>query len=351
MNRGEQDGASGLVSVAVATFNGARFVAEQLRSILAQELPLRLEVVVSDDGSTDETVQICRELAAQDRRLRVLEPSLRRLGVGGNFERAIAATTGDFVALSDQDDVWDAEKLATLLDALRTTPAAELAFCDMRIVREDGQAIAGSFTRNQRMDPRKPAALTLRRLLVRNVVTGCALMVRRSLVDAALPFPAGCQYHDWWIAVVAASRGRLLFVDRSLQNYRQHGGNVVGARQLGLSQVVPLLRSSPAAAPEGTPDFDVSRLDRYHQRSDVFADEQARADLEFASAFFRALSDPRRLGFRGRMSLLRDRLRYRTRATARDRLVAVASTLAPTMTRALARFVVRCTDPWCRSSD
>jgi len=334
-----------LVSVAMATYGGGRFVAEQIRSLLAQELPLGLEVVVSDDGSTDETVSICREIGAQDSRLRVLEPTPERLGVAGNFARSIAATRGAFVALSDQDDVWDPDKLATLVEALRERPAAELVFCDMRVVRHDRGPIAPSFIRHQRLGALDPVRLTLRRLLIRNVVTGCAMMARRSLLEAASPFPAGCLYHDWWIAIVAATRGELLFVDRALQDYRQHGGNVVGARQLGLSQIVPLLRTSPAVASASEPNFDVERTQRYRQRPDVFGTEEAQEDLLFATAFFRELADPRRLGLRRRVRLLRDRLRYRCRATLRDRTVAIASTLAPTLTRALARFVVRVTEP------
>lgn len=336
-----------LVSVAVATFDGAPFVAEQIRSLLAQELPLPLEVVVSDDASRDDTLRICHELAADDPRVRVLDPAPRRLGVVGNFERAIAATRGGFVALSDQDDVWDPDKLATLLAALRASPDAELAFGDMRVVGRDGELIASSFLRHQRMNARGPDALTLRRLLVRNVVTGCALLARRSLIEAALPFPDGCHYHDWWLAVVAATRGEPVFVDRALQDYRQHGGNVVGARQLGLSHIVPLLRSSPAAQPADAPDFDVERVRSYRERPDVFATERSRADLSFAASFFDGLSDPARLGLRRRLRLLRDRLRYRCRPTLRDRAVAVASTLAPSLTRAIARMVVRATAGAC----
>ena len=221
------------VSVALCTHNGERFILEQLRSILGQTEPPR-QIVLSDDASTDDTVALVqRELAGHPVELVVLrnEPAL---GVTANFAQAVAACTGDLVALSDQDDVWMPNRVEAMVDRFLDAPALTLLFSDARLIDADGQPLPHSLfesirlTAGERREVADGNALTT--LLRRNVVTGATVMFRRTLLETALPFPPSW-VHDEWLAIIAAITGRVCLVPEQLIGYRQHGGNQIGARK------------------------------------------------------------------------------------------------------------------------
>lgn len=227
------------VSVALCTYNGEAFVAEQLESIFAQTL-LPREIVVSDDASTDGTVarveQFFRERAPAETVCTMIAGD-GRLGVTANFERAISACSGDVVVLSDQDDVWHADRLERAVRAFASDPSLLFVNGDARLVDADGVPLGHSL-----FDALRVRDAELRRidegdafavLLKRNLATGAASAFRRSLVTRAAPFPADW-VHDEWLAIIAASVGTLS-VDRSeLIDYRQHSRNEIGARRANL---------------------------------------------------------------------------------------------------------------------
>lgn len=225
------------VSVALSTHNGARFVAEQVRSILQQTVVPR-EIVVGDDASSDETVAIVEATVARFRRempsLDVDVRVIRRpqpLGVTGNFEQTIAACTSRFIALCDQDDVWPTGRLARLV-SIFDDDAVELVHTDARLIdaadADTGLLLLDALeaTADERAALARGDAFRV--LLRRNLVTGATVVLRRSLAEAATPFPAGW-LHDEWLAAVAAARGSLRLIDEPWLDYRQHGANEVGA--------------------------------------------------------------------------------------------------------------------------
>ncbi len=223
---------AGGVSVALASYNGERYLAEQLRSILAQTHPPD-EVVVSDGGSSDDTVKIAREILAAHPgiRSRVIADGTR-LGVGANFQRAIAATSGELIALSDQDDVWYPDRLDRAVPAF-DDPQVMLSCGNARLVDADGapllidlyRALAiGAHERTQ-LASRDAFALLVRR----NIVTGATVIFRRELLAAAEPFPAEW-VHDEWLTILAAVTGRIAVDSTPLIDYRQHGANEIGVR-------------------------------------------------------------------------------------------------------------------------
>lgn len=232
------------VSVALCTYNGARFVAAQVRSILEQTTPVT-EIVVSDDGSTDDTMAVLESTLAawtadggavpRVRILRNAEP----LGVTANFEMAIAACTGPVIALCDQDDVWHPERIERLTAAFGDDDARpELVFGDARLVGDQGEDIGTTLfsalgvSDQERDGVQHGQALAV--LMRRNVVTGATAMIRSSLARRAIPFPTAW-VHDEWLAMVAATRGDLGVVDEALTDYRQHPGNQIGASTLTLA--------------------------------------------------------------------------------------------------------------------
>lgn len=224
-------------SIALATCNGVRYLPELLDSLAAQRLT-PFELVACDDTSGDDTVAILEAFATRTPfPVRILR-NPARLGVEENFSRAVAACEGEYVALADQDDVWRADKLERLAQAL-AAPAALAAFSDAEVV--DAALAPLGYTMWQRVHftPREQARFAqgggFTVLLKHRVVTGATLAFKVSLRDTALPIPAGWP-HDAWLALLAAAQGGLTAVPEPLIAYRQHGGNVVGGQRRPLWQ-------------------------------------------------------------------------------------------------------------------
>lgn len=228
------------VAICMATYRpDPAFLAHQLDSIRGQK-HTNWVCVISDDASGDDHVDVIRRLVDGDDRF-VVVAQQENVGFYRNFERALtlAPADADLIALSDQDDVWDPDKLDTLIERF-DDPAVTLAYADMRLIDERDEVVAPSFWRhrhNQWHD--------LDALLVLNTVTGAASMVRAEVVrEQVLPFPPGTPsaFHDQWIAAVSLAAGRIEFVDRPLHSYRQHGDAVSGRRDNRLDEGLGWLR-------------------------------------------------------------------------------------------------------------
>jgi len=225
------------LSVALATHDGARWLPDLLADLAAQARPPD-ELVVHDDGSTDATVAVVEAFAAGAPFPVRLAASSRRRGPVRAFEAALAATRGTLVALADQDDRWHPDKLL-VLEAALAAPDTTLAFCDADTIDEDGAdrgrrlwAELGFRRREQDDLVSAPPGPVLRHA----VASGCTALVRRRVVDLALPFPAALDLvatpmlHDRWLATLAACTGRVAPVPVPLVDYRCHPGQAVGAR-------------------------------------------------------------------------------------------------------------------------
>lgn len=232
------------VSVALCTRNGARYLPEQIRSICAQT-PLPREIVLSDDGSTDDTLAVVRDTLAQcgmsDRiALRVFSNS-PPLGVTRNFEQAARACSHDLIALCDQDDVWHPGRLARMVAQFEARPDLLLLHTDARLVDGDLKPLGSTLFHALEVQPAELEAIASGEafgvLQRRNLVTGATTMFRKTLLDAALPF-APEWVHDEWLAAVAAATGRMDVLPEPTIDYRQHGNNQIGARRLTLSEKV-----------------------------------------------------------------------------------------------------------------
>lgn len=228
-----------MVTVLLCTYNGAAYVRAQLQSILDQTVQ-DLHVVVSDDGSTDETLSIVEAMAAaHPGRITILRQDPPTGSAQRHFLKLLverAYDMADYIMLSDQDDVWLPEKVEKTLARMQADEAAcraagevnasILVHCDSRIVDRALREIAPSFVAYQKMTPSR---CRLRQLLVQNNVVGGALMMNRALAERITEIPAHCVMHDQWIALVASAFGHIDFVPESLYLYRQHGDNVLGA--------------------------------------------------------------------------------------------------------------------------
>ncbi|MBT2500295.1 glycosyltransferase family 2 protein [Agromyces sp. ISL-38] len=230
------------VSVALGTHNGARYLREQLESILGQARPVD-EIVLSDDASSDGTVELAERVIADHRATDAATPSIvvlrnqSALGVTANFEQALRAASGDVIALSDQDDVWHPDRVERALAAFAGHASVELVAAEARLVDDDGAPLGATLFETLGVDAplrrRLESDAAFDELLKRNVLTGATMTVRRELVLRATPFPQSW-VHDEWLAVVAAVGGGLAVVDEPLIDYRQHDANQIGVTRLGV---------------------------------------------------------------------------------------------------------------------
>lgn len=224
--------------VLLASYEGARFLPAQLASIAAQTDP-DWRLLVRDDGSRDGTREILEDAAARDDRIHLVRDDRGRLGSSASFhalmELARDAGAQRF-ALCDQDDVWVPTRLQRMRETLTRIgdgpdgPLPALVYSDLAWIDADGRRLAASHFRRAGLATALAGPELW--LLAMNAVPGCAMVGNRALLELALPAPAGIVHHDWWLAAVAAAAGRVGVIDAALVEYRQHGGNVVGAQSL-----------------------------------------------------------------------------------------------------------------------
>ena len=237
------------VSVALGTHNGARFLGEQLDSILRQSRPVD-EIVLSDDASGDGTVELAQRAIDARRATDAATPELVvlrnpvALGVTANFEQALRAASGDLIALCDQDDVWHPDRVSRAVAEFAARPELDLVAAEARLVDDAGAPLGSTLFETLGVDAgvrERLASSPFEELLKRNVVTGATAMVSRRLVERAAPFPASW-VHDEWLAVVAAVGGGIAVVPDPVIDYRQHGGNQIGVARLGAGGRLARLR-------------------------------------------------------------------------------------------------------------
>ncbi len=221
------------IAVALCTYNGGRYIGLQLESIFRQER--RPDIVMAfDDGSSDDTVQLLEAIARKAPVPLLLKRNLKNLGFVRNFEQAIAQCDADVIALCDQDDYWEPEKLRVMESVFLQDPNAAAVFSDALIVDDQLRPLGSTLLQLRASDADCQAALAgeaFPALLRRNVVCGAALAIRSRAATSILPIPADA-IHDEWIALVIAANGGLRFIARPLIRYRQHGTSQIGLRQL-----------------------------------------------------------------------------------------------------------------------
>jgi glycosyltransferase involved in cell wall biosynthesis len=233
------------VSVVVCTYNGEKYLRDQLQSILNQTQPPD-EVVISDDGSTDSTLGIVGEFTSSSsgpqRPGWRVETRRTPLGVSGNFASALTKARGEFIALADQDDVWEPERIEKGL--AHFDAGVLLVHSDATLIDASGRPTgtlmsALRLTSGERRNLLRGRALDA--LLRRNVVTGATTMIRSSLLEQALPIPEGW-VHDEWLALVAAAQRGVVYHQGPLIRYRQHGNNEIGASKADYDEATRRLR-------------------------------------------------------------------------------------------------------------
>jgi glycosyltransferase involved in cell wall biosynthesis len=212
---------SKLVSVALATFNGEKYLRKQLDSIYSQTYK-NIEVIVTDDCSVDQTINILKEYKNTYGLIYFINE--QNLGFVKNFEKAISLCSGDYIALSDQDDIWLPEKIEILI---REIKSYSLICTDAKLIDSTDNVVVSSF--NEFSGRVQPKVNKFEYLVFGNFVTGCTAMMERELISRALPIPDEFLFHDYWLGIMATQENGIRYLSDKLVLYRQHDKNVSGA--------------------------------------------------------------------------------------------------------------------------
>ena len=214
-----------LISVVMCTYNGAKYLKEQIDSILQQTIA-DFELVVCDDCSNDGTWEILQEYAANDERIRVCRNG-QNLGFLKNYEKALGLASGTYIAMSDQDDIWMANHLEVLMNLLGERT---IACGNSLLVDENGDSLDMTLKEQEDLTvvSEKPMDVALSIMVYRNPFQGAAMLFRRSFLEKALPLPDGVGYHDSWFAALACFMKGISYTDEVILKYRMHGENLSG---------------------------------------------------------------------------------------------------------------------------
>lgn len=200
------------ISVCMATFNGEKYIKNQIESILNQTKEVD-EIIVSDDGSTDKTIEM---LKAYGEKIIVIKNKDK--GVINNFENALKHCSGDYIILSDQDDIWKDNKVEVLVKWLEKR---DLVLHNADIIDGNGELIE-----NKKYYEINKPKVTLIKGLYKNSYIGCCMGFNRKILNLSIPINRSCGMHDIWIGNIAKIFGKIEVIDDVLISYRRHGNNV-----------------------------------------------------------------------------------------------------------------------------
>lgn len=201
-----------MISVCLATYNGGKFVKEQVESILSQ-LGENDELVVSDDGSKDDTIEVLESF--HDERIKIFHNRTRH-GVVPNFENSLKHSSGDIIFFSDQDDIWDKRKVEICTCALQE---ADLVVHNSKVVFEDGSLP------NEDFFQLRNSGSGYWKNLKKNSFVGSCMAFKKEIKNYVLPFPKHILWHDMWIGLMVERHGETKFINNQLLYYRRHGNN------------------------------------------------------------------------------------------------------------------------------
>lgn len=207
----------------MAVFNGDKFIRQQIDSIMGQ-MKADDELIISIDPSIDDSKKIALEYAEGDKRLCVLDGP--GMGVVKNFENALNSASGEYIFLSDQDDIWLEDKMSRVLDVLMKENVLAVVH-DATVVDEDLNTLSKSYYKNGFYSG-------ILKNIIRNRYTGCCMAFKRKLLEYATPFPENLPMHDQWLGIAAKKYGDVEFIDRPLIYYRRHENTVTGHKKAGI---------------------------------------------------------------------------------------------------------------------
>lgn len=262
-----------MISIAMATYNGEKYISQQLDSILRQTVA-DFELVICDDVSLDATFDILKLYKEKDSRIKIFRNE-KNLGFKKNFEKAISLCTGEYIALSDQDDIWTENHLEILLNAMNDNVLAcsNVEFIDSSGVRLHIRLKAKDYW----VSPNSEKQFL--QLLHNNYVQGCTAIFRSEILQRILPIPESAEYHDYWIAFMASLVGHIAYIPASLVLYRRHEETITGSYQRSSQRKLHDFFATPK-------DFYIKRLNLIQSLENIVLPESRKKLYEEAKKFF-----------------------------------------------------------------
>ncbi|MGZ3763304.1 MAG: glycosyltransferase family 2 protein [Mucilaginibacter sp.] len=212
-----------LVSIALCTFQGKNFLKKQLESLLSQTYR-NIEIIAVDDCSVDHTWAILQDYAETNPKLKIYRND-QNIGYSRNFEKAIKLCKGDYIALADQDDIWESNKIEILMAAIKDNI---MVYHNSDFIDEQDNRIGDITMASKRRMYEGESCLPF---VLSNCISGHTTLFKRELIPYILPFESD-NYHDWWIAYVAFNIGKVKFIDKVLVHYRQHKDSITDTLQI-----------------------------------------------------------------------------------------------------------------------
>ena len=216
------------IDILLATYNGQEFLREQIDSILNQSYQ-NFNLIISDDSSEDETYKILKEYEKKDSRIRLFRQE-KNLGLIQNFEFLLKQVTSDYFMFSDQDDIWKENKIEKSINKLKQEKAA-LVYTDLEIVDKNLEIIYPSYWKYKNIYKKIKKYNNFEALYLNNFVTGCTILAKSNYIKDIVPLPKTSKFmlHDYWTALVIASKDKIAYLDEPTIKYRQHKNNRVGS--------------------------------------------------------------------------------------------------------------------------
>lgn len=230
------------IYILVSTYNGEKFLNDQLNSLFSQNYK-NFELIVRDDGSSDKTLDILKSYDIE------LLSSNKNLGVKKSFETLLKCayknSDAKYFMFCDQDDVWNRDKIEKTfqkmqeLEKLYGNEIPILVHTDLEVVDKKLDTLSDSMWKSEHINPK---ANTLNKLLIQNTITGCSMMINKTLASKSLSISNKAIMHDWWIGLVATTFGKIGFIEKTTMKYRQHDKNDTGTKEYNYKFIINKLK-------------------------------------------------------------------------------------------------------------
>lgn len=278
------------VDILLATYNGEKYIKEQVESILNQTYE-NIQIIISDDCSTDKTRQVLKEYENNEK-IKIFYQE-KNLGYVKNFEFLLKQVESNLYMLSDQDDVWKKEKVEKSVEKIESEKL-DLVFGDLEVVDENLNTLYKSYNRYMHLIHKiKKYQKDYRLQYLYNCMTGCTIISRKNWIDKVLPFPTDSKYtiHDYWLGLVIALNGKVGYIEEPYILYRQHGKNQVGSKKA----------SKTASKLEEVRNISINTrigtFETYVMHEEIF-DEKLRKQNKKALEYFKMLKNKKNFNFR-----------------------------------------------------
>lgn len=212
------------IAIIMPTYNGDKFLKEQIQSILNQTHH-DFNLYIFDDKSNDSTLDICKKFKKIDSRIH-LYINKENKGVVKNINDALLSIQANYYFLSDQDDIWLPKKIEKQLSILKNNLCI-MTFSNLLLIDENGKSLNTDFWTTQKIDSNQ--AKNPENIAIKTIVTGCTMAFNASLLEVALPISEKATMHDHWLSIIASSIGKIIPIKEKLVHYRQHQKNIIGA--------------------------------------------------------------------------------------------------------------------------